>query len=107
MYLKTKMIQAKNPKAVPTTKHYAILIYDEKEVWIEGDERSKTSPGHGYPGRHEVYETFAHYITLHRDEWLETLEQLIKNPEAKDKFVAFEVPKLAKVAMRVMVDVED
>lgn len=33
---------------IPKTYHYAAIVFDS--VWIEGDERSKTHPGHGYPG---------------------------------------------------------
>lgn len=27
--------------------HYAAIVFDS--IWVEGDERSRTNPGHGYP----------------------------------------------------------
>jgi hypothetical protein len=38
---------------VPTTEHWAIL--SNRSITIPGDERSRTSPGHGYPEHTEQY----------------------------------------------------
>lgn len=34
-----------------TNSFYAAVVTSSR--WIEGDERSKQFPGHGYPGHHE------------------------------------------------------
>lgn len=35
----------------PKDQHYAVLVFDT--VYIPGDERSRTNPGHGYPASTE------------------------------------------------------
>lgn len=41
---------------IPKTEHWAIII--QGSVYIPGDERSKTNPGHGYP---EYYQEIIEY----------------------------------------------
>ena len=36
---------------VPATAHWALLEFDS--IYIPGDERSRTNPGHGYPASSE------------------------------------------------------
>ena len=38
---------------------YAVLV--EESVYIEGDERSRTNPGHGYPAHTQNYSTFREF----------------------------------------------
>ncbi len=38
---------------IPSTEHFAILT--EVSVYIPGDERSQSHPGHGYPASTETY----------------------------------------------------
>lgn len=50
---------------IPTDKHFAVIVFDS--IWIEGDERSRTNPGHGYPGYSQQiikYIAFAHENAL-------------------------------------------
>lgn len=50
---------------IPKGPHYAIL--EQKTVYIPGDERSRTHPGHGYP---ESTEQVWNYIVFdNREEW--------------------------------------
>lgn len=41
---------------VPQHEHWAIIT--PTSVYIPGDERSRTNPGHGYPDRTEEYITY-------------------------------------------------
>lgn len=43
------------PNDIPRYEHYALL--EEDSVFVPGDERSRTNPGHGYPA------STTHYIT--------------------------------------------
>lgn len=38
-------------KGFPKEEHYAALLFES--VYIPGDERSRTHPGHGYPSSNE------------------------------------------------------
>jgi hypothetical protein len=39
--------------SIPTEQHFAVIR--EESVYIPGDERSRTHPGHGYPASTETY----------------------------------------------------
>lgn len=41
------------PADVPKGEHWAII--QSGSIYIPGDERSRTNPGHGYPARTEKY----------------------------------------------------
>ena len=42
---------------IPTTPHLAILVFKTSNIYHEGDERSRTCPGHGYPAYTETIYT--------------------------------------------------
>lgn len=59
---------------VPSTVHYAALEFSS--IYVEGDERSRTNPGHGYPGHSESvvkYITFASKEEM--EKWVEKKEK--------------------------------
>lgn len=60
---------------IPKTEHFAVVYADT--IYIPGDERSRTNPGHGYPESYEtrhVYKPFKDqaeleaWISRHRNE---------------------------------------
>lgn len=106
MYLKAKMTRVKKPSDVPVTKHYAILVYNITSVYREGDERSKTHPGHGYPSGYDTYDSFEHYVTEDKNVWLAAIEEFM-NSDKKNDFICFEVQKLVKVNMKMVVEIEN
>lgn len=46
---------------VPTTEHWVVLA--NKSYTIPGDERSRSSPGHGYPESTEHYMEYTVYFS--------------------------------------------
>jgi len=50
---------ASQPSDIPTTRHFALVVFDQ--ITIPGDERSRTHPGHGYP---ESIETVLRYCVF-------------------------------------------
>lgn len=94
------MKQVHKASDVPHQPHYAVLVYKTGTVHHEGDERSRTNPGHGYPAYSEEINMFEHYITLDKAEWEDFIVQLINGrPYEKPtkNFVAFHVAGLAQV----------
>jgi hypothetical protein len=57
------MKRVSGSKDVPSIPHYAVIIYRTQSVYHEGDERSRTNPGHGYPAWTENIESFEHWVT--------------------------------------------
>ena len=93
------MKYCRNKTDIPAGDHYAIIEF--VTVHIEGDERSRQCPGHGYPAHTEYY---SQYIAFEkRDEW----EREVKKRVAQDKkdYVALRVAP-AKIRVEVMVDIE-
>jgi len=62
----------KNP--VPQVPHYAVITYKTIQHWVEGDERSRTHPGHGYPAGYETREEIGYQAF----ETVEKLQDFIK-----------------------------
>lgn len=54
-----KIKYVSSPSDIPKTEHYA--IFESRSVYIPGDERSRTNPGHGYPASTEY---FINYIAF-------------------------------------------
>ena len=59
---------------------YGILETTTSSYYVEGDERSKTNPGHGYPGGTE-------YVTSTTLKEYDTEEMLIKDLEHRQRFL--------------------
>ncbi|BBA65246.1 predicted ORF [Xanthomonas phage XacN1] len=58
------------------------LLIDSTSVFIPGDERSRTNPGHGYPERTETYPVLKWFDTEQQVlEYLETWGRNIKDPQ--------------------------
>lgn len=81
-----------SPKRFPNAKHYAIIVFDQRHIHHEGDERSRTHPGHGYPEHTETVNNFEYlafdYTTEGRLEWKEKIKDLYKrNPNRTDVVV--------------------
>lgn len=68
----------------PTQKHWAILIF--RSIYIPGDERSRTHPGHGYP---ETSHPIVEYVAFDsEDEWKAEIERLEKERLSKEVYRA-------------------
>jgi len=105
MYIKgfrdfrVKRVASKND--VPLGQHWAVLIYKSSSVYVPGDERSRTNPGHGYPAHTETYESFEHYVATSKSEWEEFVMALFKSGE--NNFVFFEVPVVGTLEVSVAI----
>lgn len=84
---------------VPTTPHYAIVT--ERTIYHEGDERSRTNPGHGYPAYTETVTDYKAFTD--RESWEREIKMHEKD-SYKPKYVAMYVTP-ARVATSVSVDV--
>jgi len=84
---------------IPEVDHFAIIEFST--IYIPGDERSRTCPGHGYPASNE---NIARYIAFDsRDEWeSEVSSRTLRS--TGDKFVAI-VAKRAKINTNISVQI--
>ena len=80
---------------VPTDRHFAILKFSK--IWIEGDERSKQFPGHGYPGHDKEY---CEYIIFENEKILS--DWIVEHPN--EKYVVLDAKK-AKINIETNVKI--
>lgn len=97
---------ANTPAEVPESHHYAIILYSTNNVYIPGDERSRTNPGHGYPERTESYTTTQYTYTHNREEYVTEINNLEhhKLHHRPQSYLAIEVAGKAKISINVVVD---
>ena len=90
----------KSKKDLPTEPHFAVILYKSQSVYIPGDERSRTNPGHGYPERYETYNSCEHWVTTDRTVW----ENFVKLHHARnDNFSFFEVSKVGSLDIKISI----
>lgn len=90
------MKQIRSNSEMPKTEHYAIIIFKTERVFVPGDERSRTAPGHGYPERTDEFDTFEYWVSIDKDDWTKKLGELwAKEPMRKD-ISAFHVQSVAQ-----------
>ena len=94
-----------NPNEFPNKPHYAIIIFETSHIHHEGDERSRTNPGHGYPAYTETVKHFKYFAypktTEGKAEWEGYIQSLYKDNPKRTDVVAFEAE--AKLAIRTNV----
>jgi hypothetical protein len=62
-----------NLDEIPKEPHFAIIKFGS--IWIEGDERSRTNPGHGYPGHSQS--TVEYIAFTDQSKWEKYIDGLI------------------------------
>jgi hypothetical protein len=87
-----------NVDDIPDSEFFAIL--HSRSVYIPGDERSRTNPGHGYPASTEHYWSLEVFPT--REEWESEIVRL--SEDQSRRFKAFRGTS-AKITRTVSVGV--
>lgn len=86
---------------IPKEPHYVIIKIGS--VFIPGDERSRTNPGHGYPERTEHYPEMR--VTTNKAHWEKEIAEEIERDPKQQNFIAYFVPAIAAVTTKVSVDI--
>lgn len=84
----------------PKTEHFAALVFDS--IYIPGDERSRTNPGHGYP---ESRESIVKYITFKDKEEMTKWVTDRENPRFGSPQKNYKVISSKPLSVSVKVDV--
>lgn len=82
-YVKDKLglARVEKPEQMPIGEHWAILIFEVKTVYVEGDERSRLAPGHGYPAHTDSYNSFQYWACRDRQAMEDALEYMRSEQE--------------------------
>jgi hypothetical protein len=93
-----RMKRVQGPDDVPDGSHFCVIIYGKRSIHIEGDERSRTNPGHGYPAHTEHFDDIEHWVTTERsvlDEFVSIQE--MATGSNKKPYVVMEVAKKGNI----------
>ena len=85
------MKTAHSSSDVPKTPHFAIVVFSS--VHVDGDERSRTNPGHGYPA-HDI-STAEYRYTMDRAEWEREVGRMHADGYSRGRYVALEASPAA------------
>lgn len=88
-----------DPKDIPDVEHWAIMEHDG--VFIPGDERSQTNPGHGYPAHTKNYISYQLYFT--EEKLLAAIKELEANKFGTKK--PYRVVKVTPIKVNKKVDI--
>jgi len=100
--MRKDMIRVKGPSDVPEGPHFTVIIYDTTSVYVPGDERSRTNPGHGYPEHTDTYDTFEHWVTddpTVLNEFIRALDVEVRLRQKRRPYVILKVEKKARVVV--------
>ena len=81
------MKQITKKSEIPTEPHLAILVFKTTSIYHEGDERSRTCPGHGYPEYTETIHTIDYFPFTDEkgvNDWI-VARELNKKPYGNDE----------------------
>lgn len=98
------MREVKGPDDVPNGHHFAVIIFNKGSVFIPGDERSRTAPGHGYPAHTQNYNDYHYLVTIDQvvlEKFVESLEEEGTNGRSKIPYVFFTVSSKGSVTKKV------
>lgn len=85
---------------LPPGKHYVIMTFGT--IYIPGDERSRTHPGHGYPASTETTINCTTYST--KEEWQEEIQRKTANKWQTNDWIPLIVER-PQVKVSVKVDI--
>lgn len=91
---------ANSPSDLPPGEHFVILSFSS--IYIPGDERSRTHPGHGYPEHTETTVSCAVYST--KDEWIAAIKAEKTRPRGYNSTVPM-IVRVPSLKTEVVVDV--
>jgi hypothetical protein len=100
-----KRIRFDSSKGFPEGEHLAIIKFDS--IYIEGDERSRTNPGHGYPAHTEQTMSYTAFKLEDREAWLFEIEELMgvhSTYSSKKDFIALDRGVKVNPTLKVQVE---
>jgi hypothetical protein len=101
--VKKRLKQIAKARDVPKEHHYSITIWESYSYTTQGDERSRTNPGHGYPSETINVDTPRQFVTTVEEDWKEALRLLFAEKPNRDDVVALEVTRRVFPTLKIEV----
>lgn len=90
------------PEDWPRVRCYVLQFFAKTTINHEGDERSRTHPGHGYPAYSETIHSVNQYVTTDEQAWRHTIRDLYEENRSRKDFSAL-IVEVAKIETTVEV----
>ena len=87
-----KRTSVRRPSDMSKGDHLAIIVFGS--IYIPGDERSRTNPGHGYPASTETTLSYYVWAVEDREYWEYEIAQ---HEKSRDNYVALDRGKKVSV----------
>lgn len=98
------LIEIKTLQDFPTGECFLIQVYEHRTIEHEGDERSRTNPGHGYPAWTEKLLLVRQFVTKYQSEWNKKIQELYQADPERTDIIIFSTKRWG-AQPRVQVDV--
>jgi hypothetical protein len=79
------------------------LIITKQRVYIPGDERSRSNPGHGYPASYESYDSVEKFETNQFEKYKNRLRDLILNKTPYETYKAESVTVSHTIELNIVI----
>src|SRR3989304_8144426 len=101
-------MEISDSKKFPKDEHYAMIIFKTKSIHHEGDERSRTNPGHGYPAHTEEVSNHEYHAFEKTEAGKLEWEKSLKDSYGKNKnVVGFIAGKILKISTEIKLGLND
>ena len=88
---------------IPSMPHFVIVTTSQQTIHHEGDQRSRTNPGHGYPAYDETINNLEMEITFDQIEWEEKVKRLFNHNPKRTDVIAYHVDSVADISIGVSI----
>lgn len=98
------MYEIHNPTDLTAGIRFLILVFKITDVYIPGDERSRTNPGHGYPEHTDQYQTTEIFSVVDENELLDKLHKLYLEDKDRQDIAVLKIGGIVPVSVSLKID---
>ena len=89
------------PDKFPEDTFGVILVFQEQNIYHEGDERSRTHPGHGYPSYTENRKFADIYAFRNQEDYVNALVLFYDEKPLRKDIVAYTIKRKTKATVKI------
>jgi len=98
------MVKVNSPKDIVSAHRYLIFIFKTRNIHYEGDERSRTNPGHGYPAHDEQIEMVEVYAVVEDQQLESDLRKLYEEDKNRKDILVIKIGQIIPVGVSLKID---
>jgi len=98
------MVKVKSASEIPQYTKFLLIIFSTTSVFVPGDVRSRTNPGHGYPEHTDVYSTTEIYAFTEYGPLETELHRLYSQDKNRRDISVIQVSVVVPVGVSLKID---